>query len=481
MNTWKIRSLIATALLCLGAAAARAQTTIVSATVTDINGLAYSYATVTATLVPSTASPTVGGQQIQGTSGPANLNVAGKFSMTLFSNPSISPAGTYWQFTVSIAPGIYPPAGTGPQVCTTGLLTISGATQDITSSLNACPILSNVTGSSLSLTDGHIYVGNSLNKPADVAMSGDASITDTGKVTVNAINGLAMPAAAKLLGSNSSSQPIPAALTSAHLYVGNGSNLPADVAMSGDASIDNTGKVTVNAINGLAMPAAVAVLGTNGSSQPVAATAHGVATPLLCLDSSGSGATQSCSTTPSFTPVAGDTIIYKTTTTNSGDLTINVNSLGAKHARKWQGSAVLAAGDLVAGIYMLATYDGSYWEFYTIGNIPSSGVSEATFTSPQSLTNASKVFFASAHTLTRFYATAIVSAVGCSIPEQVAVEDTTSSTNLATLTLSNGAGDVDSGALSVAMTAGHLFVFAVAIAPSGCSVTPVYNYAATYQ
>lgn len=106
-------------------------------------------------------------------------------------------------------------------------------------------------------------------------------------------------------------------------------------------------------------------------------SAHVLQGPLLCLDSSGSGTAQSCTTSPSFTPAAGDTIIYKTTTANTGSLTINVNSSSAVTAKKWQGTANLASGDLKAGIYMLVTYDGTNWEFYTIGNAPSGGGSSA--------------------------------------------------------------------------------------------------------
>jgi len=108
----------------------------------------------------------------------------------------------------------------------------------------------------------------------------------------------------------------------------------------------------------------------------------------LCLDTSGSGTVQSCTTTPTFVPAAGDSIIYETTTTNTGDLTINVNGAGAVHARKWQASATLAAGDLVAGVYMLATYDGTYWEFYTIGNAPAgAGAVQVVYSTPSASTD----------------------------------------------------------------------------------------------
>jgi hypothetical protein len=114
-----------------------------------------------------------------------------------------------------------------------------------------------------------------------------------------------------------------------------------------------------------------------------AASSHDMSLPFLCLDSSGSGTVQSCTTSPSNSPSPGDTIIYKTTTTNTGDLTINVNGGGAVHARKWQANSILAAGDLQAGVYQLATYDGTYWEFYTIGNPPTAGtVTSIATTSP---------------------------------------------------------------------------------------------------
>jgi hypothetical protein len=90
----------------------------------------------------------------------------------------------------------------------------------------------------------------------------------------------------------------------------------------------------------------------------------------VCSDSSGSGTVQSCTTIPSddptgssaIAPTAGDQIIYKTTTTNTGDLTINVNAAGAVHVRKNQGLSILGAGDIQAGVYVPLTYDGPYWE-----------------------------------------------------------------------------------------------------------------------
>jgi len=127
---------------------------------------------------------------------------------------------------------------------------------------------------------------------------------------------------------------------------------------------------------------------------------HDVAIPLACADSSGSGTAQSCTTSPSFTPVAGDHIIYTTTTANTGTgLTLNVNGLGAKSVSKWAGSSTtLAANDVLAGKQVLATYDGTTWELSTIGNAPSGGGGGSPCTTtPNSLQFDSSGSFGCAH------------------------------------------------------------------------------------
>ena len=108
----------------------------------------------------------------------------------------------------------------------------------------------NVQPRQIKLTSNHIIVGSS-SQGADVAMSGDVTITSSGATTVIKVNGASVPASAAVLGSNSSSQAIAAPLTSAHLYVGNGSNLPVDVAASGDLTLANTGAFTIgnNVVN----------------------------------------------------------------------------------------------------------------------------------------------------------------------------------------------------------------------------------------
>ena len=102
---------------------------------------------------------------------------------------------------------------------------------------------------------------------------------------------------------------------------------------------------------------------------------HSVSTPMVCVDSSGSATAQSCQTSPDFDTsgsgislVAGDTITYKTSTTNTGDLTIAVNFGSAVHVRKQQGQSTLSSGDLLAGVYVPLTFDGTYLELGWTGN-----------------------------------------------------------------------------------------------------------------
>ena len=127
------------ALAVLSAPAAAQTPTVVSGTITDPSGIPYSFAKISAQLIPTTASPTIivngiptqiGGQQN------ATTDANGNFSMNLFCNTAgggcsvISPASTQWQFTVQTN-GMPLPQGTGPQ-SVVQLFTITGATQALT-------------------------------------------------------------------------------------------------------------------------------------------------------------------------------------------------------------------------------------------------------------------------------------------------------------------------------------------------------------
>ncbi len=147
----------------------------------------------------------------------------------------------------------------------------------------------------LSLTSANIFVGDGSNQAAGVALSGDATISNTGVLTIGAnaigsaevsnntltaddlatdsVNADEIAAGAvgtselnatgagndKRLTTNGTGDMVwiddnalDNTLTSANIFVGNGSNQAAGVALSGDATIDNTGALTIadNAVDG---------------------------------------------------------------------------------------------------------------------------------------------------------------------------------------------------------------------------------------
>jgi hypothetical protein len=133
--------------------AAHAQTqTNVTATVVDPIGIPYANGTYSVQLIPSGTNPTVNGNSIGGAfNGSTDAN--GRFNIALWPNGNISPAGTKWQFTVCVSPGVQPPLGTGGQCTPPTTVTISGASQSLSATLDAvAPKLTTITLGSGSVT-----------------------------------------------------------------------------------------------------------------------------------------------------------------------------------------------------------------------------------------------------------------------------------------------------------------------------------------
>ena len=101
-----------------------------------------------------------------------------------------------------------------------------------------------------------------------------------------------------------------------------------------------------------------------------ALTGHAISTVRLCPGTGNSGTAGACSTTPTFTPISGDSVMYQSDVANTAAFTLNVNSLGAKSVVK-RGAIPLIAGDIkVAPHYVLLTYDGTNWEMEGQGGHP---------------------------------------------------------------------------------------------------------------
>ena len=148
------------AFVTLVATGAWGQFTTVTGTVIDPNGIAYSNGTITAQLVTAGVTPTINGGSFS-MSGSAGLDAAGKFTMRLADNGSMVPNTLKWSFTVCSAKGTVNPAvGTGSQCFTPASITITGATQSISTQLQAA---------ALALT---VPIGGSPTGPAGGVLTG---------------------------------------------------------------------------------------------------------------------------------------------------------------------------------------------------------------------------------------------------------------------------------------------------------------------
>src|SRR5579859_3184146 len=116
--------------LLLLAADAVAQTTVVTGTIQDSTGQAYTYGTWQVSFHPNGFMPTqylLNGQPFtQLYTGTMDVN--GLFSVTIADNSQITPSGSQWDFQVC--------ANTNTP-CSTVILTISGASQDVSSAINS--------------------------------------------------------------------------------------------------------------------------------------------------------------------------------------------------------------------------------------------------------------------------------------------------------------------------------------------------------
>ncbi len=96
------------------------------------------------------------------------------------------------------------------------------------------------------LTNGHIFVGNASNEPTDVAVTGDVTITNAGvtAITAGAIINTDINAAAAIAYSKL------AALPSGDILVGSAGNVATPVVVSKDATLNNLGALTVVGLQG---------------------------------------------------------------------------------------------------------------------------------------------------------------------------------------------------------------------------------------
>ena len=130
------------------------------------------------------------------------------------------------------------------------------------------------------------------------------------------------------------------------------------------------GAVNATQVNGGSVPPSASVLATNSNSQPVAATAHNLSVPRTC-STTNSGNAYTCTTSPSFTPAAGDVISVDFNAANTGSATLAVNGGPADTIYKNGGALTLASGDLQLNHWVSAILDSNnHWQLEgQLGNV----------------------------------------------------------------------------------------------------------------
>jgi len=239
--------------------------------------------------------------------------ISSTISGDLTYTPSASSAGTFTLINSGVTSGTY---GSATQI---PIFTVDSKGRVISATF--APV-----ASSFGLTNGRILVGGGSNLATEVVMSGDATISNTGALTLansgvsNGAYGAAnqfpiitIDSKGRIISATFSDVTSAFGLDNGKMLIGNSSSISSQVTMSGDATISNTGALTL--INtGVAS-------GTFGSTTQI---------PIVTVDSKGrvTSATFASITSPSQTLTNGNIFVgnasnIATGVTMSGDATIS--------------------------------------------------------------------------------------------------------------------------------------------------------------
>jgi hypothetical protein len=152
-------------------------------------------------------------------------------------------------------------------------------------------------------------------------------------------------------------------------YLIHGAINPARALDSGQSSrslVCSSSRIGGRALTSAASGQLVSIQLLSPEMQGAAICSHDMSAPLACSAASASGTAYACSTSPTFTPAAGDTLIFLPDIANTASATLSVNGQSAKPLKKQAGAAGLVANDLLASpAPYLLIYDGVNWESRT--------------------------------------------------------------------------------------------------------------------
>jgi hypothetical protein len=273
---------------------------------------------VTADLVPSPpGNPICGGQPFSGHLGPAQTNSSGAFTMLVPPNASITPSSTQWKFTVSITPGVPPPFGTGPQAFTVSA-TVSGATQNLTSTISAAATALTIPFGSGSSTFATLLGGT--NTSAAMTVGTGASLGTSGSGTIaatslSAASALPNGTTATTQGSGDSSTKIATdafVMENQQAFGGITNTGPLPLVLNGNFESDNT------------LPPPGWSVGSNGTvTYETAAPYEGLQTLKMVANTNPAGQDVLASNTTDAVP--GDIFFITGAAKSDGVVTANIN------------------------------------------------------------------------------------------------------------------------------------------------------------
>jgi hypothetical protein len=132
--------------------------------------------------------------------------------------------------------------------------------------------------------------------------------------------------------------------------------------LSGDCTTSGSLVTTCASINGTAFPTSAGVVGSNGSAQPIAATAVGMESPRIAT-TTGTFNSYILAYSPAITTYTNFCGEFIANFSNTATATININGLGIKSITKQgKAAAALIANDILSGQNVSICYDGTQLE-----------------------------------------------------------------------------------------------------------------------